>query len=274
MPVVRLERALPVLCLHPHFILPRFCRLSGGTWLYPLDLSPTLTRPPSGSSDTINSYLWRGCMQVLDLAPSVPSAPLDCCGRGPVMSSSTAMPLGRGWRQYFWFARHAVIAAVSPTVLARSGGGGGFRPFSTPILPPPVTLSPLASTPGVLSPRGNASTPGMSMPCSESNPPSHSLVVSPGVYRHYVGLAAASVSPHFGGLARHSVGLAALPSPSHSIGIACRVFLPSSNPLPSRGSLPMAVSHSCLVGGCGGGVASVAPAGRCVPMCAIRAVFR
>ena len=93
------------------------------------------------------------------------------------------------------------------------------------------------------------------------DPPSQSLAVPPGVFRHSAGLAASSVSPHSGGLGRHSVGLADLPSASHSIGLACRVFLLAGNPLPCRGSCPMAASRSCLVGGCEGGIPGFAPAG-------------
>ena len=64
-------------------------------WPSPLYLVPALDRPPSGfsgSSSASRLYSRRRCVPFLGL---VPSAPSDCCGRGPALSLSAAMPLGR-----------------------------------------------------------------------------------------------------------------------------------------------------------------------------------
>ena len=51
------------------------------------------------------------------------------------------------------------------------------------------------------------------------------MAFPPRVFRHSIGLAASSISPHSRGIGRHSVGLEAFPSSSQSVGITVWFFL-------------------------------------------------
>ena len=209
-------------------------------------------------------------MPFLDLAPSAPS---DCRRRGPALSSSAAVPLGRGGGAVLGSPNIPSLPLSAPlSSLAWVVGG-----FPSPPCPRPsshVTPSPLVSTPGFLSPRGNASTMGASMPCGDSAPP-------PTPWRPPLGF----LPP------RRPRGRLRLPPLRRArpplrrpcgpplLLTLCRACLPKfpagrRPPPTSRGSRPIAVSCSCLVSGCGSDVAGVAPAGCCTLMCAVRAVFR
>ena len=136
-------------------------------WPSPLVLVPTLARPPSGSSDASKLYLRRECMPFLDLAPS---APTYCCGRVPALSLSAYVPL-RHTGTAVLGSRAMPLLPPSASLSSLSQVVGGFPYPPRPCLSSSVTLSPSMSTPGVLSPWGNASAPGVSMPCGNSTPP-------------------------------------------------------------------------------------------------------
>ena len=207
-------------------------------WPSPLALGPALSRTPSSASGASKLYSRRGCMLFLDLAPS---ALLDCCGRGPTLLLSVTVPPGCGGAAVLGSRAMPPLQPSAPlSLLARVVGDFPSPPCPCPSSP--VTPSPAVSTLGVSSPRGNASTPWVSMPYGDSTPPPTPWRSPPGVFRHSVGISVTFVSPHSGGFAHHYVDLAALPFSSHSIGLACRVFLPAGEPLPSRGSCPMVVS--------------------------------
>ena len=199
-------------------------------------------------------------------------APSDCRGRGPALSLSAAVLLGRGSAAVLGpRALPSLLLSALMSVLARVVGGFPSPPRPNPN-PPRCSVALGVHFSNFVPPGQCVHSRGVDS-LRRLDSPSHSLAVPPGVFRHYVGLTASSVSPHSEGIDCHSVDLAALPSTSHSIEIALRVFLPVDDPLPRRGSHPMAAYRSCLTGGHRGGVASVAPAGRCAPMFTVRAVF-
>ena len=188
-------------------------------WPSPLALGPALDQPPSGSSGTSNPYLRSRCIPffgtgvvgAVGLPRQGPQAVVVCRRAARVWCRRRPQP-----------ARHAVISAVGPAVRDRSGGGWGSIPSPPPSVLPHIYIA-LSVHSGGFVPLGQCVHSRGVNALQRLDSPSHSLAVPPGVFRHSVGLAASSVSPHSGGIARHSVGLVSLPSASHSIGIACRV---------------------------------------------------
>ena len=214
---------------------PLFLCPYSGTVTVSLCPGPRVGSTPSGSSSASKPYSWRECMPFSGLAPLVPS---DCRGRGPALSSSSAISLGRGGAAVLG-PRALQLLTPSDPLSALAQVVWGLPSPPRPLPSSPVTLSPSVATPGVSSPRGNVSTPGVLMPCDDSTPP-------PTPWRSPWGFQ--TLRRPRGILRIHSLRRAWSPlrrpaSPSfasHYIGLACRVFPSTGYPLPCLGSFPMA----------------------------------